>query len=172
MKRILVPLDGTKNAEAALPFLKEICDTGDEVVLLAVRTPSDPKQIGFAPGRSVRGGFSGPSGPVAGIVTPDAPVFGETKDQAHESQRLEAIDYLEGLAGPLRASGLAVQTEAVVADKAGATIVAYARTMKPTLIALLRRTRLGLSERVFGSVATEVTESQVAPVLFVPPAQQ
>jgi len=172
MKHVLVPLDGTKNAEGALPFLAELCQPGDRVVLLAVRTPERPSEVGTVPGQPVGGGFAGPSGGVVGLVTPDRPRYSETTEQTQQRQRSETADYLERLAKPLRASGVEVLTEVLLADRPAATIVDYARKARPTLIAMLRRTRLGLGERFFGSVATEVAEAEVAPVLFVPPTSQ
>jgi nucleotide-binding universal stress UspA family protein len=43
--------------------------------------------------------------------------------------------------------------------------------MQPAFIAMLRRTHPGVAEVIFGSVATSVMRADVAPVLFVPPAE-
>jgi nucleotide-binding universal stress UspA family protein len=168
MKRVLVPLDGTKDAEAALPFLEQVCSPGDSVVLLCVAKPENPERSGSRPGRRVRGAFAGPSGGVMGMVTPDVPVFAETKDQSVERQLSEAHDYLEGIASELRKSGLEVATQAMIDDKPAEAIVDMAKEVKPTFIAMLRRTHFGIGERLFGSVATQIVEAEVAPVLFVP----
>jgi len=168
MRRVLVPLDGSKNAEAALPLLEQICSPGDTVVLLSVRKPERPERSATVPGQPVGGAVSGPSGAVLGLVTPDVSVFRETTDQTLDRQTNEARDYLEGLAGGLRQAGLEVETTVIVDDQPGNAIVAYAKKMKPSFIAMLRRTRFGVSELLFGSVATHLVESKVAPVLFVP----
>ncbi|HLF76106.1 MAG TPA: universal stress protein [Dehalococcoidia bacterium] len=168
MKNVLVPLDGTKDAEAALPLLEQVCSSGDSIVLLSVQKPEDAQATGTVPGRRVRGGFAGPSGGVMGMVTPDVPVYDETKDQTLQRQIGETQDYLEGLAADLRRAGLDVKTEVRMDDHPAQAIVEYAKQMKPTFIAMLRRTHLGVGEILFGSVATQVIRSEVAPVLFVP----
>jgi nucleotide-binding universal stress UspA family protein len=168
MKRVLVPLDGTKNAEAVLPALKEICTPGDSILLLSVQKPEAPQRSGSAPGRRVRGGFAGPSGGVMGLVTPDVPVYSETADQALARQISEAKDYLEGLMDGLRREGFYVTAEVRTEDHPAKAILEYARQSKPTLIAMLRRTHLGAGERLLGSVATQVIEANIAPVLLAP----
>jgi nucleotide-binding universal stress UspA family protein len=168
MKRVLVPLDGSKDAEVALPFLGGILDKDDVVALLWVGKPEAPQRVGALPGKPARGGFSGPSGGVIGVATPDVSVFAETKDQTSERQIAEARDYLETLAETLRQAGIWVSTHALLDEHPADAVVEFARNMKPTFIAMLRRTKFGVGERLFGSAATRVIESEVAPVLFVP----
>jgi nucleotide-binding universal stress UspA family protein len=168
VKSALVPLDGTKNAEAALVFLETVFSPGDSVVLLAIRRPEAPERIGTAPGEAIAGGFAGPSGGVMGVVTPGAPVFAETSEQALERQTDEASDYLEGLAGRLRGAGLQVKTEVRTDTKTAEAIIDYAKVMKPTFIAMVRSTHQSVGERLFGSVARHIVQADVAPVLLVP----
>ena len=170
MKRVLVPLDGTENAEEALAWLEHLCAPGDLVVLLSVKRPENPERIGGVPGRVVTGGFAGPSGGVVGIATPDASVFAETTDQVSGRQLSEARDYLESLADGMRRPGLEVKTETLIADDPAEMVVRYARQMKPTFITVCRRTHFGISELVFGSATMQLLQAEVAPVLFVPPA--
>jgi nucleotide-binding universal stress UspA family protein len=103
-----------------------------------------------------------------GVVTPDVPVYDETEDQALQRQISESQDYLEGLAASLRRAGLDVKTEVRTNDHPAQTIVEYAKQMKPTFIAMLRRTHISVGEVLFGSVATQVIQAEVAPVLFIP----
>jgi nucleotide-binding universal stress UspA family protein len=141
------------------------------VVLLSVKKPEEPERIGSRPGEAVAGGFAGPSGGVMGVVTPDVSLFRETKEQSLDRQLSEARDYLEGLAGGLRSAGFDVKTEVRTDDHPARIILEYAKEMKPTFIAMLRRTHFGLGELLFGSVATQVVQAEVAPVLFVPGAK-
>jgi nucleotide-binding universal stress UspA family protein len=170
MKSILVPLDGTNTAERTLSFLEQVSNPGDKVVLLSVQKPEAPVKSGSLPGQVVRGGFA-PAGGVTGLVTPPTPVYRETDDQSFERQIHHAMDYLEGLAAPLRKTGLEIRTEVRLDEHPAEAIIAYARDMRPTFITMLRRTRFGLGELLFGNVATRVIESEVAPVLLVPPKQ-
>src|SRR3990172_8238538 len=50
MRRILVPLDGTGAAEAAVKEIEAICEPGDEVVLISVSPPTEPSARGSRPG--------------------------------------------------------------------------------------------------------------------------
>jgi len=171
MKRVLVPLDGTQTAEAALGALADFCSPEDEVVLLKVEKPERTRASGFRPGKVLSAtSVGGPAGGgVAGIAGPDLPVFLESRDQTLQRQVDEAIDYLESLAHGLRAKGLAVKTEVLVDPEPDAAIVNYARHMRPAFIAMLRRTHGSLAELIFGSVASSVARADVAPVLLVPP---
>jgi nucleotide-binding universal stress UspA family protein len=171
MKRVLVPLDGTKNAEAALSSLAQFCGPNDEVVLLKVEKPEAPQRAGYRASPAVMQAIASPASGVAFSSPPEVPYYVETGDQATQRQLDEAKDYLEGLAGNLRASGQKVQTEVLIADDPEEAIVDYAREMQPAFIAMLRRTQPGLAEVIFGSVATRVMRADVAPVLFVPPAE-
>ena len=94
-KQILVPLDGTNNAELALSWLEEICDQEDEFILLRAERPVGPRRTGSSPGRGVMpDAIVGPMGGAMSVVSPDVPKFAETKDQSVQEQLDEAKDYL------------------------------------------------------------------------------
>jgi nucleotide-binding universal stress UspA family protein len=169
MKRVLIPLDGTKNAEAALAPLAEFCSPEDELTLLTVEKPEAPQRAGYRPSPVVTAAFTGPAGGAIGASAPDVPVYAETGDQALQRQLDESKDYLEGLAAGLRARGYRVDTEVLIDEHPDRAIVDYAREMKPAFIAMLRRTKPTVAELIFGSVAASVMRADVAPVLFVPP---
>lgn len=171
MKKVLVPLDGTQTAEAAVRVLTDFCTPEDEIVLLKVEKPEPTRASGFRPGKVVSGtSVGGPAGGgVAGVAGPDLPVFRESRDQTLQRQVDEAFDNLEVLASGLRASGFKVKTEVLVDPEPDTAIIDYARRMRPTFIAMLRRTHPGVAERIFGSVASSVARADVAPVLLVPP---
>ena len=140
------------------------------MTLLTVRKHETPRRVGSRPGQLVQGSAMGPSGGVVDMVTPDTSVFVETVAQVSERQLNEARDYLEHLAVGLHAAGFNVSTEVILSAGPSRAIIDYARTAKPTFIALLRRTHLGLGALFFGSVAKDVVEAEVAPVLFIPPS--
>jgi nucleotide-binding universal stress UspA family protein len=168
VKRILVPIDGTEHAEAALKSLTDFSDRGDAIVLLKVEKPHAPQQLGYRPSQVVNEAIVGPAGGMARIKTLDVPVYAETGDQAIQRQLDEAKDYLEALAEELRDRGYAVETEVLIDEHPARAITEYARAMKPAFIAMLRRTNLAMSELIFGSVAFSVMRADIAPVLFIP----
>ncbi len=167
-RNVLVPLDGTKNAEASLAILEKICDPEDQLLLLSVSKPEHPTQNGYRPGRLLRGGVVGPAGGFGGALTPDRPRYADIGSQVWQRQADESKDYLEGLAEGLRAHGFKVETEVLVDEHPDHAIIEFARASKPTFIAMLRRTHHGFGEMLFGSIAASIVRADVAPVLFVP----
>ena len=167
-RTILVPLDGTRNAENALDALEHLCSSDDRIILLKVEKPEALQATGVKPGRRMRGSIVGPAGGIRGVVSPNVPTYAETSEQVRDRQIDESKSYLERLASPIRQRGHMVETEVAIGSDVDEAIVTYARRVKPDFIAMLRRTHLGLGERLFGSVATSVVRSEVAPVLFVP----
>jgi nucleotide-binding universal stress UspA family protein len=168
MKRVLVPLDGTKDAEAALPWLSEVCAGDDEIVLLSVKRREATQRRGSRPGERVEQAISEPGGGVADAVSPDLPTYAESGTQTLQRQLDETTDYLEGLASGLRDEGFIVHTDVLISDRPGEAIIDYARQLKPSFLIMVRRTH-SFAERIFGSVSENILKADVAPVLFVPP---
>jgi len=169
MKRVLVPLDGSKAAERAIALIEQVCVVGDAVVILSVKKHQEPERTGAVPGRVIKGGFAGPSGGVMAVVRPDTSVFEETKGQVHERESNEARDYLEHQAAGLRRAGIEVQTAVVFSESPTTAILAYAIAMKPTFIAIVHTDgHSGLGDRLRGSTTNQIINSQVAPVLVIP----
>jgi nucleotide-binding universal stress UspA family protein len=168
MKRVLVPLDGTKNAEAALAPLAELCGPEDEIILLTVEKREAPQRAGYQPSPVVTTAIAGAAAGAISASAPDVPVYVETGEQALQRQIDESRDYLESLAAGLRNRGHRVATEVLIDEHPDKAIVDYARETKPAFIAMLRRTKPTVAELIFGSVATSVMRADVAPVLFVP----
>lgn len=160
MKNVLVPLDGTQAAEKALPLLQQVCTTNDTIVLFSVQKPKSPVMTGTLPGQIVEEGLP--------FVTPEVPVFAEKEEQTLARQTNETKDYLERLAVPLREAGFNVRTEVRLDEHAVEAITQFARDFKPAVIVLSRSPRLQPPERLFGSVATRLFESSVAPMLLIP----
>jgi nucleotide-binding universal stress UspA family protein len=169
-KRILVPLDGTENSEAALRYIPDLCAPGDEVTLLRVEKPQPRPSIGTQPGQGA-GFVSTTAGTLRDVVPPDQPIYAETEGQALQRQRDETRDYLERLAAGLRESGLEVTTHVLIEAKVDEAIIDYARARQSTTIAMVRRTHSVVGD-LFGSVALSVIRSGVAPVLVLPPSSR
>jgi nucleotide-binding universal stress UspA family protein len=167
-RRVLIPLDRTDRAEAALKLLPSVCEKGDEVVLLSIAEPQRELQTGVRPGRVVMGSVATSTGGAAGFARPDLPIYGETADQALQHQLDELETYLMPKARELENEGFNVHTAFEINRDPAAAIVEVARRVKPSFIVMVRTTHPGIAQRVFGTVAQQVIREDVAPVMILP----
>lgn len=143
-KRILLPLDGSRLGEGALPYVEGLASkTKAEVFLLQV------VQLPLT-------------------LTPGMAAFVEagTWSKALEALHGEATTYLRGVSDALRARGVIAHTDVrtgAVAD----TTLSLASSNKIDLIAMSTHGRSGISRWVLGSVAEKVLYSAEVPVLVV-----
>jgi nucleotide-binding universal stress UspA family protein len=140
-KRILVPLDGSKLAETALPHAESMANTfGAELVLLTVVHP--PSVIGRTPA--------------------DVQIFQKAYDTIQE----EAETYLAGVKGTLREKQIKVETVVglgpVVAD-----IINTADSKAVDLVIIASHGRSGMGRVFFGSVAAGVLNRIEKPLLVI-----
>ena len=160
-KKILVPLDGSKLAEAALPHVEELakgCDT-EEVILVSVteRVQGYRAVEGSAEPVVLSGGGWGSSiQPPGERLVPEA--FGKKEKQAQR--------YLDRVAKKLTAKGFNVSTE-VLLWKPAEAIVGYAKQYGCDLIVMASHGRSGPSRWAYGSVADKVLRSSCIPVLMI-----
>lgn len=137
--RVLVPLDGSRLAEQALPHAAvQAKQFGAEVTLLMV-LGSLPEPIMAGP-RAVR--------------------------SAEEASARLAQSYLEGIAARLREQGIPVQTE-TVEGKPYLEIIRYAEDKAFDLVVMSTRGHSGLSRWLLGSVADRVVRGATVPLLLV-----
>ncbi|MBI4492945.1 MAG: universal stress protein [Chloroflexi bacterium] len=145
--RLLVPLDGSTFALAALPVAVGVADSlgGGELVL--VRAAQLPEHAVVAEGR------------VIAYV-----------DQQLESLKAEAQDYVQEVAGRLAKEhpALQVQFEVRVGPPAEA-IVAASREHSASMVVMATHGRTGLSRLLLGSVAGAVLRLGSLPLLLVRP---
>ena len=140
-KRILVPLDGSALAEAALQHAESIAQHFDaDVVLLRVVVS-----------------------PYA-IVAPDLVLAGSEVDQKQFIAQAEG--YLQGVAGRLRGKGLRVKT-AVGEGPVAESILEHAKKEHGELIVMSTHGRGGVSRWVYGSVADRVLQAAPCPILLI-----
>jgi len=146
-KKILVPLDGSKLAECALPYVEEIakgCGT-EEVILVSVtervqgyRLFDDPRQL---QGQRL--------------------ILEEVGKKQEQAQR-----YLVRIAKKLTAKGIKVRTEVLFWPPAEA-IASYAEQNGADIIVMSSHGRSGPSRWTHGSVADKVFRASPVPVLMV-----
>lgn len=141
-KKILVPLDGSEFAEAALPDVRSIAEcTGAEIILMRVVTQ-----------------------PIHAYVAPDPLTY----KSVQEDTTAECADYLEHLAADLTADGYKVTTETSTGPVAE-TIIEFAQGVGADLIAMSTHGRSGLARWFIGSTADKIVRAATLPVLLTRP---
>ena len=154
--QILVPLDGSNSAEAALTHGQAIArDSGATVHLLRVVEHLD--EISMA--RAGDGGFA------ASEYSLDLArrLSSEKKHQAEE--------YLERVASPLKEAGVQVET-AVLEGDASEQVVEYANEHSVDLIVMSTRGRGAIRRFLVGSVTDRVIRTSEIPVIAIPPKSE
>ncbi|MCA1900319.1 MAG: universal stress protein [Chloroflexi bacterium] len=141
-KKILVPLDGTPLAEAALPHAQALAKSeGAELVLLRV------------------------------AVTPDPNFYHRDEGECRmisDSIKKEALEYMETEVSKLRKEGVKVAVlmrDGSIPD----AIVEAAEETHADVIAMSTHGRVGVQRLLKGSVAEEVVHASRIPVLLIHP---
>ena len=143
-RKILVPLDGSKLAEAALRHARAFAHcTGAELVLLRIVSYS-----------------------LHDLIVTD-PTFSSTLTEDLLAIRHRAESYLEETAAVLRRDGLRVRTEVYDDSRAADAILDYADSHQVDLIIISTHGRSGVTRWLLGSVADRIVQGARAPVLLV-----
>ena len=152
--RILVPLDGSDEAAAALEIAKGIARRFSSSLLLLEMVPTTGATLGLA------------SDVASGALTD--PQLYQAEVAARESA---AEGYIDAVAQELAEQGLDV-SYAVGTGNEGAGIVEAARREDVDLIIMATHARGGLGRLVFGSTTDHVIRNAHIPVLAIPPEAQ
>lgn len=140
---ILVPLDGSKRAEAILPHVENLALIYQaRVIFLRVIEPSSPTISTFA---------------IYTMLPQKAFANWETK---------EVRSYLELLEKTFRTKGIEVRT-CWVHGRAIDEIINVAKREKVDLIAMTSHGRIGLTHVIFGSVTAGVLHQVDLPILLI-----
>ena len=147
-ERILVPLDGSKVGEAALPYIQELIgrfrpDVKVEVTLLQVVSSLTYYVVAGE----------------AGVPVP------YTEAELAELKK-RALDYLDNVGESLEGKGVIVKTM-VGAGNAAEGIIKAAEEIKANLVAMSTHGRSGIKRWAFGSVTDKVLRAGVVPILIV-----
>ncbi len=139
IKRVLVPLDGSKTGEAALPYAEALAwALGAEMVLFRVVEPTLPE----------------PPAPLTSIQEVDA------------GKKAVAIVYLDGVSKTLMEKGLRASTATAFGYSAD-EILNYVAANAIDLIAMSAHGRTGIGRWVLGSVTDKVLHAGDTAVLVV-----
>lgn len=143
-KNILVPLDGSEESEKVLPVVQDLLSPGGRVTLLHVIPPGKPVTVG------------------------DRVLLASEQE---ESERSQAMAYLNGLAGASGGSREQWTCEVLVSKAVVETVVDYANRAAVDLVVMYTRDRKGLSRLVKGSVARGVQRGASTEVQVVRPSE-
>ena len=143
-KRALVPLDGSKESEAVIPYIEELASMlGAEVTLLQV----------LAVVYHV-------------YISGDAPAQVPYTEEEMKPLKASAESYLEKVGSGLRGKGVTPKCQVRV-GAAGHEIIKLADEIGADIVAMSTHGRSGVGRLVFGSVAEKVVRTGNTPVLLV-----
>ena len=146
LRKVIVPLDGSRAAQAVLPYAQELAKTLKlEVVLIQVIGAETTVQ------------FS-PMGPDTWSIPSDV------------LQRIDVLasGYLAGVGKELERQGLSVRWD-VLRGSPAQRIVEFAKGTPGSMVAMTTHGRSGLRRWVLGSVADQVVRASREPVLVIRP---
>ena len=132
-RRILIPLDGSKESEGVVDLIRGELAPDGEVVLLQVISPAKTQVVG---GQVLLG------------------------SQREEVERSKAETYLRGVLRELDSQGDPTRRrgEVVVAESVCQGIVDFARKEEVDLIAMYTHDRKGIARLIKGSIASDVSK--------------
>ena len=183
-ERILVPLDGSKLAECALPYTETLaknCST-TEVVLISVTEKisgvvnaaelkeavmrSDKSNIGEINTGTGSMAYLAPGGNISSVD--NIGKSGTSMRNTYSFGKLEgqAAKYLARIEKKLKAKGIPVKSEVLIGNPAE-RITKYAENNKIDLIIMASHGRSGASRWALGSVSDKVFRAACIPVLMV-----
>ncbi len=154
-KRILVPLDGTRQSAKALAYARDLALThGSELVLLRVIEMSTVASvIGSATMAEI------PSASAAEMMV-------ERAESSIADDRQRAGRYLNRHVHATEKQGISVSSEVAVGDPAR-LIRNIARQRNAELIVIATRARGGIKRALLGSVADELVRTTRVPILII-----
>ena len=140
---ILVPLDGSRRAEAILGHVERLAECfGSKVIFVRVVDP--PIWMG----------------------TPEDAAMAKQIDEMYREAQAQAENYLKGIRGEFREKGLRAEMRLMQGSVVEA-VVNTACAENADLIAMASHGRTGLASVIYGSVATGVLHKADRPMIIV-----
>jgi nucleotide-binding universal stress UspA family protein len=143
-QKVLVPLDGSREAEMVIPKIQPELTVDAEVILLKIIPPLE--------------------GETGGPVT-------VTSTQREEAERVNAIDYLREVIQRLGEAPAQWRCEAIVWESVPEGIASFAGRERVDVIAMYTHDRKGLAKLIRGSVAEKVKDKAAIEVKVFPPEE-
>ena len=148
-KRILVPLDGSKLAECALPHAESLATgcAAEKIILVSVTE----RVQGYRP-----------------IEDHGQPVIQRERlvPEAVGKLQKQAEKYLSRIAKGMEARGISVETDVLLGSPAD-EIIMYANEPGADIIVISSHGRSGVSRWAYGSVADRIFRASCVPVLMI-----
>jgi len=147
-QKILLPLDGSKVGEAALPCVEDLVSklvTGAKVEITLLQVVSSLNHY---------------------IVAGEAGVKVPYTEKEMEQVKKRAMDYLKKTGKNLKSKGATVKIEVTIGSPAD-EIVRIADEINANLIAMSTHGRSGISRWAFGSISDRVLRGATQPILLV-----
>ncbi|MHB8644875.1 MAG: universal stress protein [Thermomicrobiales bacterium] len=146
LKQIILPLDGTSDAETALPLAANLAQAMGGVMHLILVVPT--------------------VGTLSGAMSSIARFNPKVTAELLESAGSDAVVYLRDLASTLTAQGVAVETS-IARDDPATAIVEQAKRVRADLIVMATHGRAGMGGAWAGSVSNKVLARSPGPFLLI-----
>lgn len=150
LKKILVPLDGSKTGATAVPAAEMLArQLGAELVLLRVVVPFSLQRDSFQ-----------------GFIDPTMEELVMQAEKGQEDRKDSATMYLKDVEKPLREQGIATSVVVTLGSPPD-EIIEYAKENGIDLVSMSSHGKTGIGRWIFGSVTDKVLHAGDTPVLVV-----
>src|SRR4051794_26259622 len=146
LRHLLLPLDGTADAEVALPLAEQLARATGATMHLVLVVPT--------------------VGSLSGAMSSIARFSPKVTAELLESAGSDAVVYLDGLAHRLRAAGITVETS-IARDDPATAILEAAKRARADLIVMASHGRAGMGGAWAGSVSNKVLARSPGPFLLI-----
>ncbi len=146
LQRILLPLDGTRDSETALPLAEDLARATGGTMYLTLVVPT--------------------VGSLSGAMSSIARFSPNVTAELLESAESDSAVYLRGLATRLSAAGVTVETS-IARDDPAAAIIEAARRSRADLVVMASHGRAGMGGAWAGSVSNKVLARSPGPFLLI-----
>lgn len=146
LTHILLPLDGTADAEVALPLAEQLARATGATMHLVLVVPT--------------------VGSLSGAMSSIARFSPKVTAELLESAGSDAVVYLDGLAARLRAAGIAVEAS-IARDDPATAILNLAKRVHADLIVMASHGRAGMGGAWAGSVSNKILARSPGPFLLI-----
>lgn len=147
LNHVLVPLDGSKLAEKAVNYARQIVKSGGKITLLTV--------------------LDIPEFPIYGYYPTPLVLEENTYETAAKNLTPKAVEYLQSVGDLLRIDHYQVNIQTVIGDPA-TVIIDTAQSQEVDAVVMSTHGRSGFSRWLFGSVTNKVLSATSCPVFVIP----
>jgi nucleotide-binding universal stress UspA family protein len=124
-KQVLIPVDGLDDARTATGAIPQVCESGDECIILAVLEEPEQELIGSTPTHVIPEPYTGAGGSEGPRAPNDAPVFAP-REEMREATARDITESIQKLTQPLRDGGINVRAETVFSEAPAKAVLDYA----------------------------------------------